>query len=262
MEVEFRLNAASLYPYERDVLSVKKYGDYNVRISLLSSCRVSGYEEEKKKGLKCTVNDCKLDNNLSRAKSNVYELAFCNLWQYWCTFTLDEKKINRYDLDNFIKVFSEFIHNLNRRRESKVMYLLVPEMHDDGAWHMHGFIKGLLDSDLCPTGNFDKETGEEYFTWKKYHDKFGFMSFSKIRDLERASKYCLKYMTKDNSRNVTKLGAHLYYHSHGLNKAERIFKGKAEFHGEWDWIHPEGYVKCKDIDLRETALEECIEVMQ
>ncbi len=250
------MNAASLYPYDRDIIVVKKYGDYKVRISLLSSCRVLGYEDEKKQVLKGTVNNYKLDNNLSRAVSTVYQLAVCNPWEYWCTLTLNPEKFDRHDMDNFIKVFSEFIHSLNRRRECKVKYLLIPETHKDGAWHMHGFINGLLDSDLSPTGNKD------YLTWKKYHDKFGFMSFSKIRDPENVSKYCLKYMTKDNSRNVTKLGAHLYYSSHGLKRAERIFKGKASFHGEWDWIHPEGYVKCKDIDLRETTLEEYVEVMQ
>ena len=250
----------SLYPFDRDVLTVKKYGDNIVKVSMLSSCRVSGFEDSFNYVPKSTVNDSKLDNNLSRAKSRVMEFALCNPWKYWCTFTISPEKYDRYNLKAYKKDFSEFIHTLNRSRIEKITYILIPEMHEDGAWHMHGFINGLSDTELKPTGNFGKD-GNEYFTWPKYHYKFGFMSLSAIRDLERTAKYSMKYMTKDNSRNVTELGAHLYYASHGLKSAERIYKGHGEFHGEWDWSHPDGYLKIKTLDLRETTLEEYIEVM-
>lgn len=244
----------SLYPYDRDVLTVKKYGDYIVKVSMLSSCRVSGFEDDKKISSKGYVNENKLDNHISRARSRVMELALCNPWDYWCTFTLSPENYNRYDLESYKKDFSEFIHNANRRRKDKITYILIPEMHKDGAWHMHGFINGLLESDLELNDN-------GYLTWQKYNFKFGYMSLSKIKDLESTAKYSMKYMTKDSSRNVTELGAHLYYASHGLKTAEQIYKGHGEFHGEWDWSHPDGYLKIKTLDLRETTLEEYIEVM-
>lgn len=244
----------SLYPFDRDVLTIKKYGENIVKLSMLSSCRVSGFEDSFNYVPKSTVNDSKLDNNLSRAKSRVMELALCNPWKYWCTFTLSPKKYDRYNLKAYKKDFSEFIHTLNRSRIEKITYILIPEMHGDGAWHMHGFINGLLDSDL-------KLNDNGYLTWDKYNNKFGFMSLSEIRDLESTAKYSMKYMTKNSSRNVTELGAHLYYASHGLKTAERVYKGHGEFHGEWDWSHPDGYLKIKTLDLRETTLEEYIEVM-
>lgn len=249
-----------LYPYDRDVLTIKKYGDNMVKVSMLSSCRVSGFEDSVNYVPKGTVNNYKLENNITRAKSKVMELALCNPWKYWCTFTLDKNKYDRFDLKIFKKDFSEFIHNLNRRRVEKITYILIPERHKDGAWHMHGFLNGLSDEELKPTGNFDKD-GNEYFTWFKYHNKFGFMSLSLIRNLEHTAKYSMKYMTKDNSLNVVALGGHMYYASHGLKTAERIYKGHGEFHGEWDWSHPDGYLKIKTLDLRETTLEEYIEVM-
>ena len=245
------MSISSLYPFDRDVLTIKKYGENIVKVSMLSSCRVAGFEDSFNYVPKSTVNDSKLDNNLSRAKSRVIELALCNPWKYWCTFTISPRKYDRYNLKAYKK---DFIHTLNRSRIEKITYILIPEMHEDGAWHMHGFINGLLDSDL-------KLNGNGYLTWDKYNNKFGFMSLSVIRDLESTAKYSMKYMTKDSSRNVSKLGAHLYYASHGLKTAERIYKGHGEFHGEWDWSHPDGYLKIKTLDLRETTLEEYIEVM-
>lgn len=240
--------------YDMNVLSIKKYGDNFVKVAMLSSCRISGFEDELHYVSKCTVNSCKLSNNLSRAKSKVMELALCNPWEYWCTFTISPEKYDRYNLKKYKNDFSKFINNLNSSRKSKIRYLLIPEMHADGAWHMHGFIYGLLDSDLVLNDN-------GYLTWQKYNYKFGFMSLSKIRNLESTAKYSMKYMTKDSSRNVSELGAHLYYASHGLNTAMQVYKGHGEFHGEWDWIHSDGYVKIATLDLRKTTLEEYVEVM-
>lgn len=240
--------------YDTNVLSVKKYGENLVKVSMLSACRVSGFEDDKKYVKKGTVNIAKLDNNLSRAKNRVRELALCNPWRYWCTFTISPEKYDRYNLEVYKKDLSIFIRNLNMYRDEKIKYLLIPEMHQDGAWHMHGFINGLCDSDLVVNSN-------GYYTWKKYNDKFGYMSLSLINDLEKTASYSLKYMTKDSSRNVSELGAHLYYASHGLNTAVSLYKGHADFHGDWDWIHPDGYVRTKTIDLRKEDLAEYIEVM-
>lgn len=234
---------------------MKQYGDRLVKVSYLRSCRVSGFEDDNKKFVpKCSVNDTKLDNNLSRAKSVVLELALCNSWEYWCTFTISPEKYDRYNLKKYQKDFSEFIHNLNKRRKVKIVYILIPEMHEDGAWHMHGFINGLQDSDLSLNDN-------GYFTWVKYNDKFGFMSLSKIKDNVHCAYYSLKYMTKDSSRNVSELGAHLYYASNGLNRAKSLYKGQGIFHGKWDWEHSDGWCKTAMLDMSEITLEECIEVL-
>lgn len=248
------MDISSLYPYNYDVLSIKKYGNNLVKVFCLSCCRVSGFENDKKIASKGSVNVSKLDNNISRAKSRVLELALCNPWEYWCTFTLSSEKYDRYNLKKYKNDFSEFLHTLNRSRHSKIFYILIPEMHADGAWHMHGFINGLLDSDLSLNAN-------GYLTWNRYNQKFGFMSLSKIKDLECAAKYSLKYMTKDSSKNVSELGAHLFYASHGLKTAEHIYKGSGVYHGKWDWFHPDGYLKIATLDLRKITLEECIEVL-
>jgi hypothetical protein len=244
-------------PYRHDVYTIKQYGEHTVKIAYCSTMRESGWEDDRKHKAKCSVNDDKLPNNLARAKNTVREYALCNPWDWWCTFTIDKEKQDRYDLDLIMHSFGEWIHNYNRRcpDEHKVKYVVVPEKHKDGAWHFHGFIRGIRPSDL-----YVNEHG--YMCWKQYEKKFGYISMSKIQDLDKASSYVLKYMTKDTEKNVTELNRHLYYSSKGLEKATELYRGKAEFVGDWDWEHPDGYCKIKNLDVRKDNLHDYIEVLE
>lgn len=237
-------------PYRPDVITVRQFGEHTARITWHKSLRESGWESEQGKPRKGSVNDSKLENNLSRTKSTVRELALCNTWDYFCTFTLSPDKQNRYDLEALVKEIGEFIHNYNRRcaPEDKVKYLLVPEQHKDGAWHMHGFIKGIRKKDLYINQN-------GYLSWKQYDSKFGFISMDRIRDKEAASHYLLKYVTKDTLHTVSKLNAHAFYSSKNLNRSVEVYRGSAQFKGQWDWEHPDGYCKVKTIDLRRETIE-------
>ena len=240
--------------YEDDVTIVKQYGDYILKVCNMSQVRISGLEKqskdselfvESKYSKKNSVNAEKLSNNISRAKSKVLELALCNDWDYFVTFTIDKEKYNRYDLKTYRKDFSEFLHNFNRRRskEDKVSYILIPELHEDGAWHMHGLIHGLQPTDL-----FINQNG--YPSWKSYNDKFGFMEIDKVKSKERVSSYITKYITKEVDKSVKELGGHLYYSSNGLKTAEQLYRGKAKLLCDWDYEHPDGYCRIKTFDIR------------
>lgn len=126
-------------------------------------------------------------------------------------------------------------------------------MHKDNAWHMHGFLKGIRKRDIYINQN-------GFLSWNRYEEKFGFISFAPIRDIEKSSNYILKYMTKDTSRNVSELGNHLYYSSKGLKLAELIYRGKLELNCEWDYEHPDGYCRIKYFDDRVDDLAEYIRV--
>lgn len=164
------------------------------------------------------VNDEKLDNNISRAKSTVFELALCNDWEHFITLTLDQKKYNRYDLQNYIKDLSQFIRNQRRKHSSDIKYLLIPEPHQDGAWHMHGFLHGLTKSMLI-------ENAHGYMDWQDYSKKFGYCSIDRIKHKDKVSAYITKYISKDFNAGVLKLNAKMYYCSQGLQRAETIKKG-------------------------------------
>lgn len=232
--------------YDNDVTIVKQLGDSRLKVINMSTCRVSGLEQDKfvEYSKKNTVNTEKLSNNIVRAKTRINELALCNHWTYFLTLTINPQKYNRYDLKAYYRDLSEFLHNFNRRRadDKKVKYILIPELHKDGAWHMHGLIYGLQDTDLYINDN-------GYLGWKPYESKFGFISLDKVRDKDKVSSYITKYITKEMDKNVTELGGHLYYTSKGLKSAEELYRGKAELLCDWDYEHPDGYCRIKTFDL-------------
>lgn len=245
--------------YDHDITTVKQFGEHMVKVTYTPVCRAAGIEDDKSKNRKGTVNDEKLANNLARARSKVKELVLCNPWDYWCTFTLDKTKYDRYNLKGYVKGLGGFLHDYNHRCElaDKVKYLLIPEMHKDGAWHMHGFIKGIRAKDIYKNKN-------GYLSWRQYEEKFGFISMKRIEGtdaIEKLSSYMLKYMTKEISSTIKELSAHSYYCSQGLQTAETIYKGHLRLHCPWDWEHPDGYCKIKTFDTRKDDIEEYLEIM-
>lgn len=245
--------------YDYDKSTIKKLGENRVKLTYVRTSLKPGFEYDSTKNhtAKNTANEQKLDNNIARAKTRVQELVLCNPWDYWCTFTISPEKYDRHDLKLYHKHLAEFLHNYNRRcsESEKVKYLLIPEMHKDGAWHMHGFIKGIRKEDL-----YVNSYG--YLTWKQYEQKFGFISMSAIKDIDKASSYMMKYMTKDITNTVSELGAHTYYCSNGLQKAEVIYKGSVALLCDWDYEHPDGYCKIKMFDTRRDNIADMIEVME
>lgn len=182
-----------------------------------------------------TTESERLQASISRSKSRVNELALCNEFDYFCTFTQSADLRDRFDLKAFRKDFAMFVRNENRGREKKIKYLLVPERHKDGAWHMHGLLMGLADSDLEVNGN-------SYLDWVRYRRKFGFFSCSKIRDRDATASYVTKYITKDLAETNREAFGHLFFASQGLKGRELVpldyFAAcpKSEFDFENDYV--------------------------
>lgn len=176
--------------------------------------------------------DVKLSSSVSRTKRLVLELALANDWDYFITMTLDEKKLNRFDLDAWHSKFQEWLKYRRKKYGWKISYLLVPEQHGDGAWHCHGLIKGVMPLDLVPFSNMDKagycsENGRrlkaslrnsDYLDWREYRNSFGFVSLGPLKSQQAASFYVTKYITKDLARCVSTCGKHMYWASRGLNR--------------------------------------------
>lgn len=196
---------------------VRKYRDKYKLIVL------SGYNPNRNNAVrKFGINTDKLENNLSRAKTKVFEYAYCNDWQYFVTMTLDKEKYDRYNLKAWYKSLSQWIRDYRKSTGHKISYLLIPEQHKDGAWHIHGLIDGIPDDKLSA---FEKGTplyGSQYLNWPDYAKKFGFCSVGKVGNHEAVSKYITKYITKDMARLNNELNAHLYYCSQGLHTSEVV----------------------------------------
>lgn len=156
----------------------------------------------------------KLDNNLCRARSAIREIALCNNWTWFGTFTLSDVNGDRYDLKKFIREFGVWIGNYNRKFGTKLRYLIIPEQHKNGAWHLHGLLDGVADNSLVVN-----QYG--YMDMPYYANRFGFISLSRIKDPERVASYITKYVTKQTGDNI-ELGYHSYYCSRGLNRAQLL----------------------------------------
>ena len=250
--------------YIPNVATLKRYGDSRYKIAQMRVIRAAGVElPYTEKG---TVNDSKLSNNIARARSKVMEYGYCNQWEYFATFTLNKDMHDRYDLPAFNRHFSQWLRDLRKSTGAQVAYLLIPEQHADGAWHMHGLLSGMPEGHLQPFDTGKKLTpyivkkirsGQPIYNWPAYAAKFGFVTVEPIRDKDRATSYITKYITKDLARCVTKMGAHLFYASRGLETAQELARGTLKAPIPVDYENEHCAVTWFDADaVEETALRD------
>ncbi|MGN1415268.1 MAG: hypothetical protein ACI4XF_00350, partial [Oscillospiraceae bacterium] len=190
----------------------------------------------------------KEDCNVRRARSAITELALCNEWDYFVTLTLSPEKFDRHDLHKWQKALSVWIGNFNKKHDCKLKYLLIPEHHQDGCWHMHGLLSGIPSE--CLVIN---EYG--YLDFPEYAERFGFINLGKVKDPIRVARYITKYVSKQLSERSQELGAHLYYHSRGLARKELVAEyavSEVPFNAQqndfcgWEWFDG----ACNDVRSR------------
>lgn len=232
----FRIAEHDLFDYNKGFLY--RYNDLVSKLTVCARVRKPGYELAD--GCKPFThkgeagNEEKLPENIRRAKSKVFELALCNDFDHFCTLTFSPELVkDRFDLEGCMKSFCKWLNNYNNRRASaSVRYLLIPEPHKDGAWHLHGLVSGIPPEDLrqfrldehLPSHILQEiERGHQVFQWTTYDKKFGFCTLSPIRSTDAVSKYITKYVTKELGHSVKELNAHLYYRSQGLKQKELLY---------------------------------------
>lgn len=204
---------------------LKQYNDSYFRIIFCKSVRLPGFESEKKTLL--SVQEETERCSLSRTKRNIRELAFCNDFEYFATFTIDSK-FDRYSLDLCQDTLKKHL-KAYKRKNKNFKYLFITEKHKDGAFHFHGLVSGINDFYINVNG----------FLSSRHWDKLGYNSFSKILDYNKTCNYMTKYITKDcvkNSHNQ------IYICSRGLKKADRYEIPSVSL----DWQYENDFVKIKD----------------
>lgn len=214
--------------YVEDMATLKEYGQNGYKLTLHRRLRQPGWEVRTPKAPRGTANEEKLECNISRARSKIFEYGACNPWELFVTLTLDRMKYDRHDLKKFIKDLTQWLRDYCKKHKCQVKYLFIPEQHEDGAWHIHGLLMGLpLEhlSDFIPGKHPQKLIDKGYKNWEPYANKFGFVSADIIRNHEAVSKYLTKYISKDMVTNNRQLGACLYYCSKGLKEAVEIKRG-------------------------------------
>lgn len=199
---------------------IKKYPNGKVHITVFSKdvYTQDGYElledkpKEERDKKEYNLDDPRADN-LRRAKGKIFDIALSNEWRYMLTLTLDKDKIDRFDPKVVIKPFTKWLNNMVHRKGLK--YIIVPELHEDGAIHFHGLINDVLDlvdSGTVKVPDYNKPIKLEtaisrgydlsssdvrtVYNVKNYH--LGFSTAVKIdNNVEAVSKYMTKYTCKN-----------------------------------------------------------------
>lgn len=187
------------------------YNDNDFRIVKVKNCRLPGFEELKNKGDSSFVDVNSEESqrcSISRTKRNIRELALCNGFEYFCTFTVSSSSCDRYSLTQTQENLKKILHKI-KRKNNKLAYLIITEKHKDGAYHFHGLIKNI--------GDFLYVNENGYYSCK-YFDELGYNSFSKIKDYSKCCNYIIKYISQECIKNEHN---QVYISSRGLKKATK-----------------------------------------
>lgn len=176
-----------------------------------------------------------------RAASKLRDLALCNDFRWFVTLTLDQEKIDRYDVKEITKKLNTWLDNQVRRIGLK--YVLVAERHQDGAIHFHGFVNdvpGFVPSGTWKVPGHKKpikprseaqrrrwaEAGadagfHEVFNWERW--PLGFTTAIQLYgDYHAAVSYVCKYIRKQTYDAGGKIGGRWYYSGGDLARPEVV----------------------------------------
>lgn len=248
-----------------DVFNIYRYGDI-IKVVYLKTCpAIKTGERGKKTKITSKAENAeqsaeRFAQSLSRTRARIFELAACNEFTHFCTFTQDKEKRDRFNLAEFQEDFAQLVRNLNRSRAAgdKIKYLLIPEKHKKGGWHMHGFLKGLTPDDLRLFTLEEKlpqrlrkqlKEGVKIYDWTRYRRSFGYFTCTEIENGTAAAKYITKYVTKDVAETARKSGAHLFFASQGLKGREKLEWRSFDKCPVDNWDFENDFVKVKEYQL-------------
>lgn len=83
-----------------------------------------------------------LERSRRRARTNVFDIARATDFSYFVTLTVAPDKLDRYDVGEVFRHLHDWLDN-NVRRHG-LAYVLVPELHKDGAVHFHALFNDAL----------------------------------------------------------------------------------------------------------------------
>ncbi len=148
------------------------------------------------------------DEARRRALRNCRDLGMCNDdLNLFVTFTLNSASVNRYCYDEVIKYLNTWLDNRVRRNGLK--YLIIPELHQDGAIHFHGLLNDVLPREFSGV----RQNGRNVYNLPDW--ALGFTNCMRINGKDgtrKVAQYILKYMTKHGDI----IGGRYYLHGGNL----------------------------------------------
>lgn len=149
-----------------------------------------------------------VERAMRRARANVRRLALANEFKYFVTLTVDPAKIDSYDVAAVQRRLSQWLSNHVRRHG--LVYVLVPEFHESGRVHYHGFFNDAIS--VVDSGHRDSG-GHVVYNMPDWI--YGFTTAIELYgDRHAAVGYCTKYIGKGNQ----KIGGRWYLSGGALKK--------------------------------------------
>lgn len=121
-------------------------------------------------------------------------IALSNDWDWFVTLTLDPSKVDRYSYPEIAPKLSKWLDNARQRHARDLGYMVVPELHKDGAFHFHGLFNNCDGLDFRPSGKKDKK-GRDIYNVGLYG--LGWTTATRVEDSVSSALYLSKYITKD-----------------------------------------------------------------
>lgn len=180
-----------------------------------------------------------LQRSMRRAKVKVRDYCLSTDMKYFCTFTLDKGKIDRYDIKVVTRKLNQWLsHQVERRG---IAYVIVPEFHQDDAIHFHGMLTEGLDvvdsGTIIPNGEdrprrprsdaqaraWLRDGGRKVYNLPGW--PYGFTTALQLEGCyEKAVNYVCKYISKGLGESPDyipqKVGGRWYYSGGDLGKPD------------------------------------------
>lgn len=265
---------------------IKRYpgGGTEITVSAYRLFRERGWDESRRRFVSSsgeTSPEESAARAVRRARSRLRDYARSNSFAYFVTLTLAAERVtDRYDIDACVKDMRTWLDN--RCRRNGLQYVLVPELHKDGAIHFHGFFNDALemvDSGTLSNGGKPKKprTKQQRAAllqagWHIVYNVpawgFGFSTAIPLYgDYEAAISYCCKYVGKRLAADSVpqKIGGRWYYSGGKLalpdvQAADLDFEGLLAQHPENAWSIAGGdadmlriFVRGGEVDIADYA---------
>lgn len=167
-----------------------------------------------------------------RAKRKVFDYILANSdLKYFVTLTLSGESFSRYNIQEACKKLNKYL--ANRVQRNGLKYVVVPELHKDGAIHFHGLFNDVLR--YVPSGTYLPPNGGKPLKAETLKRKkiqlsdcqevyniadwdYGFTTAIPIYgERGKTGSYVAKYITKQESAEMRKICGRYYYSSNNLS---------------------------------------------
>lgn len=153
-------------------------------------------------------------SSTQRTKKTILEYLLSNDWEYFCTFTFNPRLVDRTDFYEVSQKLSKWLQHLKERYAHDLMYVVVPELHEDGkSYHFHAVMSNVGRLQLSPflRRNENNEVtqvytknGQEILVINQW--RYGYSTAIRLENNKQSSMkisyYMTKYITKDLCTNT------------------------------------------------------------